>query len=44
LRSDKSDSYLKNIIRDTMFKKFKDGWEANKKGLDQRGSMTQIGG
>ena len=44
LRSDKSDSYLKNIIRDTMFKKFKDGWKANKKGLDQRGSMTQIGG
>jgi len=35
---------IKNLIRDAMQKKLKDGWTAQNEGKDQRESMTQIGG
>jgi len=35
---------IKRIIKQGMFKKLKDGWEAHKKGSEYKSSMTQIGG
>jgi len=44
LRNNCSDLEIKKIIKEGMYKKSKDGWEAHKKGLELRNSMTQIGG
>ena len=44
LRNNYSDIEIENIIKEGMYKKSKDGWEAHKKGLELRNSMTQIGG
>jgi len=35
---------IKDMIYGTMKKKFKDGWEAQNQGNENRKSMTQIGG
>ena len=35
---------IKNMIRDTMQKKFINGWVAQNQGIESRESMTQIGG
>jgi molybdenum cofactor biosynthesis protein A len=44
MRTGKTDMIIKEMIYGTMKKKFKDGWEAQKQGNDNRESMTQIGG
>jgi len=44
LRGSKTDYEIENMIRNTMKKKFKDGWEAQNQGNENRESMTQIGG
>ena len=44
LRNNCSDLEIKKIIKEGMYQKSKDGWEAHKKGLELRNSMTQIGG
>ena len=44
MRTGKTDMMIKKMIYDTMKKKYKDGWEAQNKGNDNRESMTQIGG
>ncbi len=44
MRNGKDSLQIKNMIRDTMNKKFKDGWGAQNQGNDNRESMTQIGG
>jgi cyclic pyranopterin phosphate synthase len=44
MREGVSDSEIGKIIKNTMLKKFRDGWEAQHHGKDHRESMTQIGG
>ena len=44
MRTGKTDMMIKDMIYGTMKKKFKDGWEAQNQGNDNRESMTQIGG
>jgi cyclic pyranopterin phosphate synthase len=44
MRMGKTDMMIKEMIYGTMKKKFKDGWEAQNQGNDNRESMTQIGG
>ena len=44
MRKGKSDMEIGKLIRSTMKNKFKDGWEAQNQGSDNRESMTQIGG
>ena len=44
MRKGKSDMEIGEMIRGTMKNKFKDGWEAQNQGSDNRESMTQIGG
>lgn len=44
MRTGKTDMIIKEMIYGTMKKKFKDGWEAQNQGNDNRESMTQIGG
>ena len=44
MRKGKSDMEIGEMIRGTMKNKFKDGWEAQNQGRDNRESMTQIGG
>ncbi|MFQ6677111.1 MAG: GTP 3',8-cyclase MoaA [Fidelibacterota bacterium] len=44
MRSGVSDGEIGEMIRNTMHKKFRDGWEAQHHGKDHRESMTQIGG
>lgn len=44
MRTGKTDMIIKEMIYGTMKKKFKDGWEAQNQGNNNRESMTQIGG
>ena len=44
MRSGKTDEHIEKMIRGSMMKKFKDGWEAQNQGNNKRESMTQIGG
>ncbi len=44
MRSGKTDEHIEKMIRGSMMKKFKDGWEAQNEGNNKRESMTQIGG
>jgi len=44
MRMGKTDMMIKDMIYGTMKKKFKDGWEAQNQGNENRKSMTQIGG
>jgi molybdenum cofactor biosynthesis protein A len=44
MRIGKTDIEIEDMIRNTMKKKYKDGWEAQNQGNDNRESMTQIGG
>jgi cyclic pyranopterin phosphate synthase len=44
MRTGKTNEHIKKMIRGTMMKKFKDGWEAQNQGNNHRESMTQIGG
>ena len=44
MRNGESDMEISKIIRSTMKTKFKDGWEAQNQGSENRESMTQIGG
>ena len=44
MRMGKTDMMIKDMIYGTMKKKFKDGWEAQNQGNENRESMTQIGG
>jgi len=44
IRKGVSDDVVKDLIRNAMQKKLKDGWIAQNQGEDQRESMTQIGG
>ncbi len=44
IRGGMNDYTIKNMIRDTMQKKFINGWVAQNQGIESRESMTQIGG
>jgi len=44
MRTGKTDEHIEKMIRGSMMKKFKDGWEAQNQGNNKRESMTQIGG
>ena len=44
MRAGKTDGHIEKMIRGSMMKKFKDGWEAQNQGNNKRESMTQIGG
>jgi len=44
IRNGKNRLQIENMIRNTMNKKFKNGWNAQNQGNDNRKSMTQIGG
>ena len=44
IRKNLTNEEIKRIIKQGMFKKLKDGWEAHKKGSEYKSSMTQIGG
>jgi len=44
MRNGASDKEIEKMFRNTMWKKFQDGWGAQNQGKDQRESMTQIGG
>ncbi len=44
IRGGINDHTIKNMIRDTMKKKFINGWVAQNQGIESRKSMTQIGG
>ena len=44
IRNNLSNSEIKKIILEGMYRKPKDGWEAHKKGFEYKSSMTQIGG
>jgi len=44
LRNNFTDEGIKKMIRDTIRKKYKDGWKAQNQGNKNRESMTQIGG
>ncbi len=44
MRVGKMDKRLEEMIKNTMWKKFQDGWDAQRCGKDHRESMTQIGG
>jgi cyclic pyranopterin phosphate synthase len=44
MREGKTLVEIEDMIRNTMKKKYKDGWEAQNQGNDNRESMTQIGG
>ena len=44
IRKNLTNEEIKKIIKQGMFKKLKDGWEAHKKGSEYKSSMTQIGG
>ncbi len=44
MRNGSSNEEIGSLIRDSMMKKYKDGWEAHNQGNDNRESMTQIGG
>jgi len=44
MRSDASNEDIQDKIQKTMWKKLKDGWEAQHHGKEHRESMTQIGG
>ena len=44
IRNGESNQDIKNMIRNAMTEKLRDGWTAQNLGQDQRESMTQIGG
>ena len=44
IRQNLTNQEIKRIIKQGMYKKLKDGWEAHKKGFEYKSSMTQIGG
>ena len=44
IRNGESNQDIKNMIKNAMTKKLRDGWTAQNQGQDQRESMTQIGG
>ena len=44
MRNGFSDEGIESLIRESMMKKYKDGWEAQNQGNENRESMTQIGG
>ena len=44
IRNGESNHDIKNMIRNAMTEKLRDGWTAQHQGQDQRESMTQIGG
>ena len=44
IRNGESNHDIKNMIRNAMTEKLRDGWTAQDQGQDQRESMTQIGG
>ena len=44
MRNGSSNEEIGSLIRDSMMKKYKDGWEAHNQGNDNREPMTQIGG
>ena len=44
MRDGKNNTEIEDMIRNTMKKKYIDGWEAQNQGNDNRESMTQIGG
>ena len=44
MRNGKDSQQIEKMIKDTMNKKFKDGWDAQNQGNENRESMTQIGG
>jgi len=44
IRNGRSNQDIKNLIRNAMTEKLRDGWTAQHQGQDQRESMTQIGG
>jgi hypothetical protein len=44
MREGKTLVEIEDMIRNTMKKKYKDGWEAQNQDNDNRESMTQIGG
>jgi len=44
MRDGAIDEEIAQLIKNAMWKKLENGWEAQKKGAEQRNSMTQIGG
>ena len=44
MRDGLSNESIEKMIREYMWKKYKDGWEAQDQGKEHRESMTQIGG